>query len=97
MLRNPCVYILANRKHGALYTGVSSHLMQRLSQHRDGEHDSFAKRYGITRLVYVEFHETMEAAIVREKQIKSWRRAWKIQLIEETNPDWEDLASQFLA
>ena len=90
----PCVYILASRRNGTLYVGVTSNPPQRLWQHRDGVVDGFTKRYGVKTLVWFELHETMEAAIKREKQIKEWRRAWKLRLIEEKNPDWRDLSDE---
>ena len=92
MDRHPCVYILASRKHGTLYVGVTSNLNQRLDAHRSGEVEGFAARHGVHRLVYAEPHDTMEAAIRREKQIKKWNRAWKVRLIERGNPRWRDVA-----
>ena len=88
----PCVYILASKRHGTLYTGVTSNLIQRIAQHRDGSIPGFTKRYKIRRLVHYELHGTMEDAIAREKRIKEWQRAWKIELIERQNLLWEDLA-----
>jgi len=85
------VYILASRKNGTLYIGVSGQPEQRIWQHREGWFEGFTKRYGVKRLVWYEFHEDASAAIQREKQLKEWQRAWKIRLIEETNPDWTDL------
>ena len=93
MGKRPCVYILASRKHGTLYIGVTSNLAVRLEAHRAGEIEGFTKDYGVTRLVYAEFHDTMEAAIVREKQMKKWNRAWKVRLIEQANPEWQDLSA----
>jgi putative endonuclease len=87
----PCVYILANRRNGTLYIGVTRDLARRSSEHREDIIDGFTKRYGVHMLVYAEFHATMGIAIEREKQIKKWRRAWKIRLIEEANPTWRDL------
>ena len=92
----PCVYILTSRRNGTLYTGVTRYLAQRVWQHREGQVDGFTKRYGVKRLVYVEFHETMPAAIKREKQIKEWKRAWKLELIESVNPQWRDLYEDLL-
>ena len=89
----PCVYLLANRKQGAIYVGVTSNLMQRLCQHREDVHEGFTNRHAVKRLVWFEQHATMETAIRREKQIKKWRRAWKIDLIEQGNADWRDLAA----
>ncbi|NML08486.1 GIY-YIG nuclease family protein [Sphingomonas sp. G-3-2-10] len=85
------LYIIANRKLGALYTGVTSDIPARMIQHREGTGSKFAKEYGISRLVYVEVYENIEDAIRREKAIKKWRRAWKIELVETMNPDWRDL------
>ena len=93
--RAPCVYILANRPFGAMYVGVTSNLVGRVVQYREGRLDGHTKRYGITRLVYFEVAETMEAAIAREKQLKRWRREWKRNLIEARNPLWNDLAVGF--
>lgn len=90
--RLPCVYILASRRHGTLYIGVTSDLLGRLFQHREGMTEGFAPRYRVHRLVYFEMHAEMDAAITREKQLKNWRRDWKIALIEQDNPFWEDLA-----
>lgn len=90
--RLPCVYLLANRYHGALYTGVTSNLLGRVIQHRKGTFDGYTKRYGIIRLVYFEVADTMEAAIVREKQLKRYRRDWKYNLIEHENPARNDFA-----
>jgi putative endonuclease len=84
------VYILANRRHGALYTGVTSDIAARMVQHREGNGSAFCTKYGISRLVHVEWHDDIEDAIAREKAVKKWRRAWKIELIEAGNPDWRD-------
>jgi putative endonuclease len=85
------VYILANRKNGALYTGVTNDIARRITEHREGTGSKFAAEYGITMLVYVEHHDDISDAIAREKAIKKWRRVWKIRLIESVNPDWRDL------
>jgi putative endonuclease len=85
------VYILANRKNGALYTGVTNDIARRMIEHREGTGSAHAREYGISRLVYVEPHDTMPLAITREKAVKKWNRAWKIRLIESINPDWRDL------
>ena len=90
--RNPCVYALASRYYGTLYIGVTSDLMARLWQHRNNAIPGFTSRYGVYRLVYFEMYDDMEHAIAREKQLKNWRRAWKINLINEANADWHDLA-----
>ncbi len=89
----PCVYILASLGHGTLYIGVTSNLYARVAQHREGLIPGFTKAYGVTLLVWYEAHETMDAAIVREKRLKDWRRAWKIDLIEAQNEDWADLGT----
>ena len=95
MNRQPCVYILARASHSTLYTGVTSDLPGRIYQHREASAEGFTKRYGIKRLVWFEVHETMEFAILREKRIKRWPRAWKYDLIHKGNPTWRDLAEDF--
>ena len=87
--------MLASDRNGTLYIGVTSDVIRRVWEHRTAEVDGFAKRYGVTRLVYAEFHDEMTAAILREKQMKKWRRAWKVELIERDNPRWEDLFDRF--
>jgi len=82
----PCVYVLASERNGTLYVGVASNIAQRVWTHRTEAFDGFTKCYGVHRLVYLEFHETMAAAITREKHLKKWRRAWKLELIEAANP-----------
>jgi putative endonuclease len=89
--RNPAVYIVASQRNGTLYTGVTSDLPGRIWQHKNGSFDGFSKRYGCKILVWFELADTMEAAILREKQIKEWQRAWKLRIIEERNPKWDDL------
>ncbi len=91
MPRKPCVYILANRRRGTLYTGVTSNLPERIFHHREGLTPGFTSRYGCNRLVFYERYERMDEAIAREKQIKGGSRARKIALIEAMNPDWRDL------
>ena len=90
-MKQPCVYILASKRNGTLYVGVTSNLMRRVWDHKSGSIDGFTRRYGVHRLVYVEWHETMETAIKGEKQLKRWRRAWKPNLIERDNREWRDL------
>jgi putative endonuclease len=90
----PCVYILANRRNGTLYVGVTSDLRRRVSEHKADAVEGFTRRYGIHTLVYAEFSTTMAEAISREKRIKSWRRGWKITLIEQLNPAWRDLSDE---
>ena len=92
---SPTIYILANRKNGTLYTGVTSDLTKRLYEHRNGLIEGFTKDYGVKRLVWFEPHDAMDNAILREKRIKKWNRQWKIELIEDGNPDWDDLAVNF--
>jgi putative endonuclease len=86
------VYILASRRHGTLYIGVTHSLQKRLAEHRDGKGSSFVKTYGVYRLVYVESYERADEAIAREKQLKRWKRDWKIELIERENLEWRDLS-----
>ena len=87
------VYIMSNRKDGVLYIGVTSDLSRRIVQHREGKGSAFCRRYGLKRLVYAEEHDSIEEAIAREKAMKAWKRAWKIELIEGENPEWDDLFS----
>ncbi|OKO70935.1 GIY-YIG nuclease family protein [Bradyrhizobium sp. NAS96.2] len=86
------VYILASRRHGTLYIGVTNDLRNRLTLHRSGHGSPFVKKYDVTRLVYVEVYATPQEAIAREKALKEWRRDWKIRLIEQDNPEWNDLS-----
>ena len=85
------VYILANKRNGTLYTGVTSDLAPRIQLHREGHVEGFTQTYGCKTLVWFEQHSYMHEAIKREKQIKRWRRAWKLDLIETQNPQWRDL------
>ncbi len=85
------VYLLASRKHGTLYIGVTSNLIRRVYEHRTKAAPGFTEKYDVTKLVYFEIFEDPLSAIEREKELKKWRRDWKIRLIEETNPDWADL------
>jgi len=91
MPKQPCVYILASRWHGTLYVGVTSELAKRVWQHKNDVLPGFTRRYGVHRLVWYEPHESMVAAIAREKAINAWKRQWKIELIERSNPQWLDL------
>lgn len=91
-LRQPCVYILASQRNGTLYIGVTSDLIARLHQHRTGAVPGFTRDHGVHRLMWFEQYRTMDEAILREKRLKKWNRAWKIALIEELNPHWDDLA-----
>ena len=92
MDRQPCVYILASDRVGTIYIGVTSNLMQRLYQHRTGDVPGFTSRYEVKKLVRHELFEDMLSAIAREKQLKRWHRQWKLNLIEQDNPGWDDLA-----
>jgi putative endonuclease len=96
MDRHYYTYMLASRRNGTLYTGVTGDLFRRMGQHRAGLFEGFAKRYGVTMLVWYEVHETPTAAIAREKRIKRWHRAWKIALIESKNPLWHDLTENLM-
>ena len=90
------VYIMTNRPNGILYVGVTSNLLRRVWEHREGVIDGFTKTYGLKRLVYFEAHDVIVAAIQRERNIKHWRRAWKARLILEANPGWIDLYPSLL-
>jgi putative endonuclease len=90
-MKQPAVYILASKRNGTLYIGVTSDLVERIWQHKNDAVEGFTKKYGVHTLAYYELHEDMESAILREKRLKKWNRAWKLRLIEEKNPDWNDL------
>jgi len=89
--KQPCIYILASKQNGTLYIGVTSDLVKRGWEHRNGLVEGFTKNYSVHSLVYYEAHDEMLAAIAREKQLKKWNRAWKLRLIEKSNPEWRDL------
>jgi putative endonuclease len=91
MDKRPCVYILASKKNGTLYIGVTSNLIKRVCEHKNQVVDGFSKKYVVHDLVWFEIHETMESAIAREKTLKGWKRQWKLDLINKANPDWRDL------
>ena len=91
----PAVYLLASKRNGTLYVGVTSNILARVHQHRIGAVPGFTREYGVKLLVWFEQHATMESAIIREKRIKKWNRSWKLALIENENPDWRDLAEDF--
>ena len=93
-MKQPAVYLLASARNGTLYVGVTSNLIQRIWQHREGCIDGFSRAYSVKTLVWYELHATMESAISREKIVKKWNRAWKLRLIEERNPEWIDLWSE---
>ncbi|MCB8982111.1 MAG: GIY-YIG nuclease family protein [Ardenticatenaceae bacterium] len=90
------VYIMASKKNGTLYIGITNDLIRRVWQHKNDIHDGFTKQYGVHRLVWYEAHRDVNEAIQREKQMKKWRRQWKINVIEEQNPDWNDLYNDLL-
>ena len=92
-MKEPAVYILANKRYGTIYVGVTSNLIQRVWQHKENLVDGFTKTYNIHMLVWYEPHESMYWAITREKQLKSWKRQWKIRMINKFNPKWQDLYS----
>jgi putative endonuclease len=96
MERQFYVYILASKRNGTLYTGVTSDLIQRVWQHKRDMVEGFTQKYGVKKLVYYEVHDNAENAITREKQIKKWRRKWKLRLIEEKNPRWTDLYDEII-
>ena len=93
MNRQPTVYILASKRNGTLYIGVTSNLVKRIWEHKNNAVDGFTKRYGIHQLVWYELHETIDSAITCEKRLKNWQRKWKLELIESVNPNWLDLYS----
>lgn len=95
-VKQPCVYVMASKRNGTLYIGVSSNLVQRVWQHKNGLVEGFTKRYRVHMLVWYEVHATMETAIAREKAMKEWKRAWKLALIEKNNPDWRDLYDELI-
>ena len=95
-MKQPAVYILASERNGTLYIGVTSDLLKRTWQHREHVVDGFTKKYEVSILVWYELHETMDSAILQEKQLKKWNRQWKVRLIEESNPYWNDLWSKIL-
>jgi putative endonuclease len=89
--KQPAVYILANKRNGTLYIGVSSDLAKRIWEHKNNMVEGFTKKYNVHQLVWYEMHESMESAIGREKRLKDWKRSWKLELIESRNPNWLDL------
>ena len=95
-MKQPAVYILASERNGTLYIGVTSDLIQRVWQHKEGLAEGFTKKYAVKMLVWFEQHETMESAIRKEKAMKKWLRKWKLKTIEQTNPDWNDLWSEII-
>ena len=97
MEKQPCVYVLASRRNGTLYVGVTSNLIRRAYQHRNDLVEGFTRRYRVHLLVWYEVHERMDSAILREKQLKNWPRAAKLRLIEQSNPNWRDLWSDLVS
>jgi putative endonuclease len=89
------VYILSNNKNGTLYIGMTNDIERRIYEHKNGLVEGFIKRYGLSKLVFCEFYKYVNDAIKREKQLKNWHRQWKINLIEENNPNWDDLSSDW--
>ena len=96
MERMPCVYMLTSKYNGTLYIGVTSDLPKRIWEHKEGFVEGFTEKYNVHLLVWYEVHESMDEAIVREKQLKKWNRQWKIRLINELNPNWNDLYLSFV-
>jgi putative endonuclease len=96
MEKCPCVYILASRRNGTLYVGVTSNLVQRVWEHKSDLVEGFTKRYGVHTLVWFEQHGSMDSAIAREKALKEWKRSWKLDLIETRNAGWRDLFEDIL-
>ena len=95
-MKLPCVYILASKRNGTLYVGVTSNLVQRVWQHKNDFAEGFTKRYRVHTLVWYEVHESMESAITSEKKIKGWKRAWKLKMIEKVNSSWRDLYEEIV-
>jgi len=96
MQKQPCVYILASKRNGTLYVGVTSDLVKRIWEHKNDAVDGFTKKYGVHSLVYYEQCADMTTAIAREKQLKKWNRIWKMELIESVNKEWRDLWEDIL-
>jgi len=97
MERQPAVYILASERNGTIYIGVTSDLPKRIYQHKNDSVDGFTRKYRVHRLVYFELYADMVSAITREKQLKKWNRAWKVEVIEEKNPEWNDLWDEIVS
>lgn len=91
-MKNYFIYILASRKNGTLYIGITNNLQKRIYEHKNELLEGFTKKYGVKRLVYFEQTNDIQSAIQREKNLKKWKREWKINLIEMSNPEWKDLA-----
>ncbi|MBU1663914.1 MAG: GIY-YIG nuclease family protein [Gammaproteobacteria bacterium] len=95
-MKQPCVYLMASKRNGTLYIGVTSDLIRRVWEHKQGAVEGFTKKYGVHMLVWFEMHQDMYAAITREKALKEWKRAWKLELIERGNPTWRDLYDELV-
>lgn len=95
-MKQPCVYLMASKRNGTLYIGVTSDLIRRVWEHKQGAVEGFTKKYGVHMLVWFEMHQDMYAAITREKALKEWKRAWKRELIERGNPTWRDLYDELV-
>jgi putative endonuclease len=96
MIKQPAVYIPASARNGTLYSGITSDLIKRVWEHKNNSVDGFTKQYNVHNLVWFELHENMNSAIEREKNIKEWKRAWKLNLIEKNNPEWRDLYNDII-
>jgi putative endonuclease len=96
LMLQPCVYLLAGKRNGTLYVGVTSDFVKRVWEHKNDFVDGFTRQHGVHRLVGYEVHETMESAISREKALKAWKRARKVALIEKMNPGWDDLYEKLI-
>jgi len=96
MDKQPCVYLLTNKRNGTLYAGVTSNLVKRIWEHKSHLVEGFTKKYNVTLLVWYELHDSMESAIEKEKIIKNWKRVWKIREIEKSNPEWNDLYNEII-
>jgi len=96
MDKQPCIYILASKRNGTLYSGVTSNLVKRIWEHKSHLVEGFTNKYNVTLLVWYECHDSMESAIHKEKKIKNWKRSWKIKEIEKINPKWNDLYNDII-
>ncbi|PKN37992.1 MAG: endonuclease [Deltaproteobacteria bacterium HGW-Deltaproteobacteria-2] len=96
MIKQPAVYILASKKNGTLYTGVTSDLVKRIWEHKNDLVEGFTRRYKVHNLVWYELHDDIDAAIEHEKNVKEWKRAWNVRLLEKDNPNWNDLYDSIL-
>jgi len=90
------IYLLASKKNGTLYVGITNNLRRRIFEHKNKLIDGFTKKHGVDQLVYFEQHSDVRAALAREKSLKKWKRTWKLELVEKINPEWKDLSKEFL-